>query len=158
MPPAAPGQGVRPRQPGRLRGTAPRRQRERVRPSRQLTDLRNTDILPGGTDSMSAAKAVTDQSVDADVLANPRPVIVEYWAPWCGPCRMVGPVLDEIAKEYEGKLDVVKLNTDENPESMIKYGVMAVPTINLFSGGEVVKQVIGAKSKSALLKEFADFI
>jgi len=107
---------------------------------------------------MSAAKAVTDQSFQADVLANPRPVIVEYWAPWCGPCRMVGPVLDEIAKEYEGKLDVVKLNTDENPESMIKYGVMAVPTINLFSGGEVVKQVIGAKSKSALLKEFADFL
>jgi thioredoxin 1 len=107
---------------------------------------------------MSATRAVTDQSFDADVLASPRPVIVEYWAPWCGPCRQVSPVLDAIAEEYSGRVDVVKVNTDENPESMIKYGVMAVPTINLFSGGEVVKQVIGARSKAALLREFADFI
>lgn len=107
---------------------------------------------------MSAAREVTDKSFDADVLANPRPVIVEYWAPWCGPCRQVGPVLDAIAAEYTGRVDVVKVNTDENPQSMVKYGVMAVPTINLFSGGEVVKQVVGAKSKAALLVDFADFI
>jgi thioredoxin 1 len=103
-------------------------------------------------------KSVTDQSFAADVLSSPRPVIVEYWAPWCGPCRQVGPVLDAIAAEYAGKVDVVKLNTDENPQSMRDYGVMMVPTINLFSGGEVVKQVIGARSKSALLREFAEFI
>ena len=107
---------------------------------------------------MSAAKSVSDQSFAADVLASPRPVIVEYWAPWCGPCRQVGPLLDAIAAEYAGKVDVVKLNIDENPETMRAHGVMMVPTINLFSDGEVVKQVIGAKSKSALLRDLADFI
>ncbi|HEX9065592.1 MAG TPA: thioredoxin [Streptosporangiaceae bacterium] len=107
---------------------------------------------------MSAVRAVTDASFADDVLASPRPVIVEYWAPWCGPCRMVGPVLEAIADEFAGTVDVVKLNTDENPESMRAYGVLAVPTINLFSGGEVVKQVIGARSKASLLREFADFL
>jgi len=103
-------------------------------------------------------KSVTDETFAADVLASPVPVIVEYWAPWCGPCRMVGPVLEAIAEEYAGRVEVVKLNTDENPETMVAYGVMAVPTIILFSRGEVVKQVVGAKSKSALVREFAEFI
>jgi len=103
-------------------------------------------------------KSVTDETFAADVLASPVPVIVEYWAPWCGPCRMVGPVLEAIAEEYAGRVEVVKLNTDENPETMVAYGVMAVPTIILFSGGEVVKQLVGAKSKSALVREFAEFI
>jgi len=102
-------------------------------------------------------KSVTDQSFAA-VLASPVPVIVEFWAPWCGPCRMVGPVLEAIAEEYAGRVEVVKLNTDENPETMVAYGVMAVPTIILFSGGTVVKQLVGAKSKSALAREFAEFI
>jgi thioredoxin 1 len=107
---------------------------------------------------MSAIKEVTDESFEADVLGNPRPVIVEYWAQWCGPCRMVGPVLAEIAEEHADQLDVVKLNIDENPVTAQKYQIMAVPMMSVFSGGEVVKQVLGAKPKSALLRDFSDFI
>jgi thioredoxin 1 len=107
---------------------------------------------------MGAIKVVTDESFEADVLRNSRPVIVEYWAQWCPPCRMVAPVLEAIAQEHAGKVDVVKLNTDENPATMQKYGVLAVPTMHAFSGGQVVRQVIGARSKSALLREFAEFI
>ncbi len=107
---------------------------------------------------MSTTKIVTDESFERDVLQNSKPVIVEYWAAWCGPCRMVAPVLEEIAREHADKIDVVKLNTDENPKTMQKYGVLAVPTMHAFSGGEVVRQVIGAKSKSALLRDFAEFI
>jgi thioredoxin 1 len=103
-------------------------------------------------------KIATDESFEADVLLNPRPVIVEYWAQWCPPCRMVAPVLEEIAEEHADKVDVIKLNTDENPATMQKYGVLAVPTIHAFSGGHVVRQVVGARSKSALLREFAEFI
>ena len=104
-----------------------------------------------------AIKIVTDESFEADVLRNSKPVIVEYWAQWCPPCRMVAPVLEEIAEEHAGKVDVVKLNTDENPATMQKYGVLAVPTMHAFSGGQVVRQVVGARSKSALLREFAEF-
>ena len=107
---------------------------------------------------MSAAKAVTDAGFEADVLQNPKPVIVEYWAQWCPPCRLIGPVLDAIAAERAGLLDVVKLNIDENPRTAQKYEILLVPTLNLFRDGEVVKQVIGARSKSALLREFAEFL
>jgi len=107
---------------------------------------------------MSATKVVTDETFDREVLRNPRPVIVEYWAQWCGPCRMVAPVLEAIAEEYAGQIDVVKLNTDENPQTMQRYGVLAVPTLHAFSGGEVVRQVVGAKSKSALLRDFAGLV
>ena len=107
---------------------------------------------------MDALTSVTDASFDAAVVSNPRPVIVEYWAQWCGPCRMVGPVLEAIAAERAGEVDVVKLNIDENPKTAQKYGIMLVPTLNLFRDGELVKQVIGAKSKSALLREFGEFI
>ena len=107
---------------------------------------------------MSMAKTVTDDTFQADVLGSPRPVIVEYWAEWCGPCRQLGPVLEAIAAEQAGQVDVVKVNVDENPGTAQRYGIMLVPTINLFAGGEVVKQVIGAKSKSALLREFDGFI
>jgi thioredoxin 1 len=108
--------------------------------------------------AMDAIKTVTDETFDADVLRRPRPVIVEYWAQWCPPCRMLGPVLEQIAGEHAAAIDVVKLNTDENPLTAQKYRVLAVPTMNVFSGGQVVKQVIGAKSKSALLRDFAEFL
>jgi thioredoxin 1 len=107
---------------------------------------------------MSAAKVVTDETFAAEVLGSTRPVIVECWAEWCGPCRMVGPVLEAIAAEHEGQLDVVKLNVDENPRTAGEFGIMAVPTMNLFSGGRLVKQVIGARSKAALLREFAEYV
>jgi thioredoxin 1 len=107
---------------------------------------------------VGATKIVTDATFDAEVVQNAKPVIVDYWAEWCGPCRQVSPVLEEIAKEHADKIDVVKLNIEENPQTAQKYGIMLIPTLNVFSGGEVVKQVVGAKSKSALLKELADYI
>ncbi|HEY3906232.1 MAG TPA: thioredoxin [Streptosporangiaceae bacterium] len=107
---------------------------------------------------MGAIKSVTDSTFDAEVVSSPRPVIVEYWAPWCGPCRQVGPVLEAIATEIADRADVVKLNIDENPQVVQRYGIMLAPTIELFRSGEVVKQVIGAKSKSALMAEFEEFI
>jgi thioredoxin 1 len=107
---------------------------------------------------MGVIKAVTDETFETDVLKNSKPVIVEYWAEWCPPCRMVAPVLAQIAEEHADKIDVVKLNTDENPQTAQRYQILAVPTINVFAGGEVVKQVLGAKSKSALLRDFEDFI
>ena len=107
---------------------------------------------------MDAIKIVTDESFEADVLQNPKPVIVEYWAQWCPPCRMVAPVLEEIAREHADKIDVVKLNIDENPATMQKYGVLGVPTMHAFSGGQVVRQVTGSRSKSALLRDFAAII
>jgi thioredoxin 1 len=107
---------------------------------------------------MGVIKVVTDETFETDVLKNSKPVIVEYWAEWCPPCRMVAPVLAEIAEEHADKIDVVKLNTDENPQTAQRYQILAVPTINVFAGGEVVKQVLGAKSKSALLRDFEGFI
>jgi thioredoxin 1 len=107
---------------------------------------------------MSITKVVTDDNFEAEVLTSPRPVIVEYWAEWCGPCRMVAPVLDSIAADYAGVIDLVKVNVDENPGTARKYSILHVPTVSVFSGGELVKQVIGARSKSALLREFADVL
>jgi len=107
---------------------------------------------------MGATKKVTDDSFEADVLKNEKPVVVDYWAEWCGPCRMVAPVLEEIATEHADKIDVVKLNVDENPKGAMKYGIMNIPTLGVFSGGEVVKEIVGARPKSALLRELAEFI
>ena len=107
---------------------------------------------------MGSTKVVTDETFETEVLNNPKPVIVDYWAEWCGPCRMVAPVLEEIAIEHADKIEVVKLNIDENPGVSQRYQIMAIPTMNVFSGGQVVKQIVGAKPKSALLRELAEFI
>jgi thioredoxin len=103
-------------------------------------------------------KKVTDETFEADVLKNDKPVLVDYWAEWCGPCKMVAPVLEAIAEEHGDKLDIVKLNVDENPLVTQKYNILNIPTLGVFKNGEVVKELVGARSKSALLRELADFI
>ena len=106
---------------------------------------------------MGATKIVSDSSFDADVLKNDKPVIVDFWAEWCGPCRMVGPILEEIAAENDA-IVVVKLNVDENPKTSASYGITSIPTLNVYQGGEVVKTIIGAKPKAALLAELAPYL
>jgi thioredoxin 1 len=89
---------------------------------------------------------------------NSKAVLVDFWAEWCGPCKMVAPILDEIAAEHGDKLVIAKLNVDENPALAANYGVTSIPTLNVYQNGQVVKQIIGAKPKAALLAELAEFI
>ncbi|MEV1293118.1 thioredoxin [Pseudonocardia sp. NPDC049635] len=101
---------------------------------------------------------VTTSSFDQDVLKSDKAVLVDFWATWCGPCKMVAPVLDEIAGEHSEKLTVAKLDIDANPEVARDYQVMSVPTMILFSGGKPVKQIVGAKPKAALLADLSDHL
>jgi thioredoxin 1 len=103
-------------------------------------------------------KPVTDQTFSADVLKAEGPVLVDFWAEWCGPCKMITPVLEDIAKEHEGRLQVAKLNVDDNPDTARRYDVMSIPTLLVFKDGEQVKRIVGAKGKGQLLQDLAEYI
>ena len=107
---------------------------------------------------MGATKVVTDETFEAEVLKNDKPVIVDYWAEWCGPCRMVAPVLEEIASEKAGQLTVAKIDVDANPATARDFQVVSIPTMILFKDGAPVKRIVGAKGKAALLRELADVV
>lgn len=107
---------------------------------------------------MTAIKTFTDANFTAEIAAATVPILVDFWAEWCGPCKKIAPILEEIASETDGKLQIVKLNIDENPIATQSAGITSIPTMNVYVGGEVVKQIIGARPKQAMLAELAEFI
>ena len=99
---------------------------------------------------MAKPKDVTDATFEEEVLKADKPVLVDFWAPWCGPCRMVSPIVEELSDEYEGKVAFFKLNTDDNPDTSVKYGIRSIPTLLVFKDGEPVGQIVGFRPKSDL--------
>jgi len=102
---------------------------------------------------MSNTIAFTDSNFSDEVLSSDKPVLVDFWAEWCGPCRKIGPVVDELSTEYEGKAKIGKVNVDDNPEVSVKYGIRSIPALLIFKNGEVVDQIIGAVPKAVLKKQ-----
>lgn len=107
---------------------------------------------------MSAAKNVTTASFATDVLQSSKPVLVDFWAEWCGPCRMVSPILDQISAEYGDKIEIVKVNVDNEPGLAQQYGIISIPALQVFQGGELVKSMVGAKPKNVLVNELSEFL
>jgi len=107
---------------------------------------------------MSKPIHVTDQTFQKEVLESPLPVLVDFWAPWCGPCRIIAPVIEELAREYSGLLKVVKLNTDENQQTAINYRIMGIPTLGIFVKGKMVDQLVGAYPKQMILEKLNPYI
>ena len=101
---------------------------------------------------------LTDATFDESVGAADTPLLVDFWAEWCGPCKMISPVLEDIAKEHAGRIQVAKLNVDDNPNTAMRYNVMSIPTLLVIADGEVKKRLVGAKGKPQLLEELAEFI
>lgn len=107
---------------------------------------------------MTAATPVTDSTFNQEVLESDVPVLVDFWAPWCGPCRMVAPVVEDIADQYEGQIKVVKVNTDENPNVASQYGIRSIPTLMIFKGGQRVDMVVGAVPKTTLAQTLKKYL
>jgi thioredoxin 1 len=105
-----------------------------------------------------STKTVSDLDWETEVLQSDTPVLVDFWAEWCGPCRMVGPVVEEIASEQAGTLKVVKLNVDDSPDTARKYRVMSIPTLMVFQNGDEKKRIVGARGKGQLLSDISEFI
>ena len=107
---------------------------------------------------MADIEQVSDSSFDGDVLKADVPVLIDFWAPWCGPCRAIAPIVEELATEYDGKLKIVKMNVDDNPQTPAQYGVRGIPNLILFKSGEVKQQIVGAVPKAQLVKAIDDLV